>query len=88
MYQWYINNIFFDYLNNFCTAYLNDITIYFKNELEHKEHVHKILQWLYKTGLQANIKKLEFNIKCIKYLGFIISINRIETDPEKTAAIN
>ena len=62
--------------------------IYFKNELEHEEHVHKVLQWFCKTGLQANIKKLEFNVKHTKYLGFIISIDGIETDPEKTAAIN
>ena len=43
MYQQYINNVFFDYLDDFCTAYLNDIMIYSKNELEYKEHVHKVL---------------------------------------------
>ena len=30
-----------------------------------------------------NIKKLEFSIKCIKYLGFIISIDGIKADLEK-----
>ena len=35
IYQWYINNVLFDYLNNFCIVYLDDIMIYFKNELEH-----------------------------------------------------
>ena len=62
--------------------------IYSKNKLEYKEHVYKVLQQLYKAGLQANIKKLKFSIKQTKYLGFIISINRIEADPEKTAVIN
>jgi len=62
--------------------------IYSKNELEHKKHVHKVLQWLYKAGLQANIKKLEFSVKRIKYLGFIISINGIKANLEKTAVIN
>jgi hypothetical protein len=28
------------------------------------------------------------SIKCIKYLGFIISIDRIKADPEKIAVIN
>jgi len=42
-YQRYINNILFNYLNNFYTAYLDNIMIYFKNELEHKEHVYKVL---------------------------------------------
>jgi len=88
MYQRYINDILFNYLNDFYTAYLDNIMIYSKNKLEHEEHVHKVLQRLRKAGLQVNIKKLEFSVKYIKYLGFIISINGIKTDPEKTAIIN
>ena len=33
----------FNYLNDFYTAYLDNIIIYFKNELEYKEHVYKVL---------------------------------------------
>jgi len=62
--------------------------IYSKNKLEYQEHVHKVLQRLYEAGLQANIKKLEFSVKRIKYLGFIISINWIKANLEKTAVIN
>ena len=87
-YQRYINDILFNYLDNFYTAYLDNIMIYSKNELEYKEHVCKVLYQLYKAGLQTNIKKSEFSVKCIKYLGFIISIDRIEADPKKTAVIN
>ena len=83
-----MNDIFFDYLDDFCTAYLDNIMIYFKNELGHEKHVHKVLQQLCKAGLQANIKKSEFSVKHIKYLRFIISINGIKTDPEKMATIN
>ena len=88
MYQWYINNVLFNYLDDFCTAYLNNIMIYSENKLEYKEHVHKVLQWLCKTGLQADIKKSEFSVKYIKYLGFIINIDGIEADPKKTAVID
>jgi hypothetical protein len=35
-----------------------------------------------------NIKKLKFSVKYIKYLRFIISINRIKADLEKTAVIS
>jgi len=42
-YQRYINDVLFNYLNDFCMAYLDNIMIYFKNELEHEEHVHKVL---------------------------------------------
>ncbi|OCK90402.1 uncharacterized protein K441DRAFT_512624, partial [Cenococcum geophilum 1.58] len=61
--------------------YLDNIIIYSKNELKYKEHVCK------KASFQANIKKLEFSVKHIKYLGFIISINGIKADLEKTAVI-
>ena len=88
MYQQYMNDVFFDYFDDFCTAYLDDIMIYFENELEHEEHVYKVLQWLCKAGLQADIKKLEFSVKCIKYLKFIVSTDRIKANPEKTAVIN
>ena len=87
-YQRYINNILFNYFNNFYTAYLDNIIIYFKNKLKYKKHVYKVLQRLQETGLQVNIKKSEFSIKRIKYLGFIISIDRIEADLEKMAVIS
>ena len=41
-----MNNVLFDYLDDFCIAYLDDIIIYSDNKLEHKEHVHKVLQQL------------------------------------------
>jgi hypothetical protein len=56
-YQYYINNILFDYLDNFCTAYLDNILIYSENKLEYKAQVKKVLEYLRKAGLQADIKK-------------------------------
>ena len=83
-----MNDVLFSYLDNFCTAYLDDILIYSNNKLEHEEHVRKVLERLRKAGLQADIKKSEFSVRRTKYLGFIISTNGIETDPEKTTVIN
>src|SRR5438876_2073627 len=87
-YQRYMNDVLFDYLNDFCTAFLDDILIYSDNELEHEEQVRKVLQRLHEAGLQADIKKLEFSVKHTKYLGFIISADGIEADPEKTSVID
>jgi hypothetical protein len=50
-----MNNVLFDYLDDFCTAYLDDIMIYSSDELEHKEHVCKVLLRLREAGLQADI---------------------------------
>jgi hypothetical protein len=50
-YQRYINNVLFDYLDVFYTAYLDNILIYSSNELEHEEHVKKVLIRLREAGL-------------------------------------
>src|SRR5436190_2181733 len=83
-----MNDVLFDYLDDFCTAFLDDILIYSDNELEHEEQVRKVLQRLREAGLQTDIKKSEFSVKRTKYLGFIISADGIEADPEKTSVID
>ena len=57
-----MNNTLFDYLDDFCIAYLDDIMIYSQDELEHEEHVRKVLEQLCKAGLQVDIKKSEFYV--------------------------
>ena len=86
-YQRYMNDVLFDYLDDFCTAYLDNILIYSEDPLEHEIHVKKVLQRLGDAGLQVDLKKCEFNVTRTKYLGFIISTDRIEVDPEKVSAI-
>jgi hypothetical protein len=46
-----------------------------------------VLLRLREVGLQADIKKSEFNVRCTKYLGFFVSIKGIKVDPEKIATI-
>ena len=82
-----MNDILFDYLDDFCTAYLDDILIYSENEEEHALYVCKVLEHLQKAGLQADIKKNEFNVNCTKYLGFIVSTTSIKVDSEKVEVI-
>lgn len=86
-YQRYMNDVLFDYLDDFCTAYLDDILIYSENELEHEEHVKKVLQRLRDAGLQVDLKKCEFSVTRTQYLGFIITTEGIEVDPDKVAAV-
>jgi transposase InsO family protein len=87
-YQRYMNDILFNYLDEFCTVYLDDILIYSDNELDHEGHVKLVLQRLRDAGLQADIKKCEFSVKRTKYLGFIVSTDGIEVDPEKVEVIH
>lgn len=86
-YQRYMNDVLFDYLDDFCTAYLDDILIYSDNELEHEHHVKKVLERLRNAGLQIDLKKCEFHVTRTKYLGFIISTDGIEVDPDKISIV-
>ena len=46
-----------------------------------------MLERLYNTSLQIDLKKYEFHITRTKYLGFIISTNSIEVDLDKISII-
>jgi hypothetical protein len=86
-FQHYMNETLMEYLDDFCTAYLDDILIYSEDPLQHQEHVRKVLLRLREAGLQADIRKCEFNVTRTKYLGFVISTDGVEVDPEKVEAI-
>jgi transposase InsO family protein len=82
-----INDALRDLLDITCTAYLDDILIYSEDELQHETHVKQVIERLHKAGLQADIKKCEFGVKRTKYLGFIISTDGIQVDPDKIKVI-
>lgn len=86
-FQRWINKILYDYLDDFCAAYLDDIMIFSADPLEHEVHVKKVLDRLREHGLQADIKKSEFHVTRTKFLGFIVTTEGIEVDPEKTEAL-
>jgi transposase InsO family protein len=86
-FQRYMNDLFIDMLDDFITIYLDDILIYSKDRKEHTEHVKKVLQRLREAGLQADIRKCEFSVTKTKYLGFIVSTEGLQVDPEKIQTI-
>lgn len=88
-FQRYLNGILQDYLDDFVSAYVDDILIYSSGTLQdHRLKVEKVLQRLMDAGLQVDIDKCEFEVKQVKYLGFIIEAEvGIRVDPEKISAI-
>ncbi|EDN93097.1 hypothetical protein SS1G_08962 [Sclerotinia sclerotiorum 1980 UF-70] len=82
-YQRFINNLLMENLGNFCTAYLDDIIIYSTDPSEHTAQVRWVLTKLKEAGLSVDIKKCDFSVSRIKYLGFYVSTKGLEVDPEK-----
>ena len=86
-FQTYINKVLHPYLDVFCTAYIDDILIFSDSLEEHREHVRKVLLALQKAGLHLDIKKCEFEVKEVIYLGMIISDTGVKMDPAKIECI-
>ncbi|KAM4060831.1 reverse transcriptase (RNA-dependent DNA polymerase) [Hirsutella rhossiliensis] len=84
-FQRYINSALQDYLDDFVSAYIDDVLIFSSGSLQdHRDKVGKVLQRLMDAGLQLDINKSEFEVKAVKYLGFIIEAEcGIRVDPEK-----
>ena len=68
-------------------AYLNNIIIYFNSKEKYKEYIKWVLKRLYKENILVIIKKCEFYIKKIDFIGFIIKLRQISIDLKKVQAI-
>ena len=86
-FQALINNILREYLDIFVVAYLNDILIYLINEKDHIKQVNLVLKVLEKAGMRINGPKCTFHIKKMKFLGYIMSSDKIKIDPKKVQAV-
>jgi hypothetical protein len=78
-----MNKVFMEYLDKFAVIFIDDILLYSKNEEEHGEHLHLVLQKLQDHRLYAKLSKCEFWLKQVAFLGHVISKGGIYVDPSK-----
>ena len=71
----------------FTSVFFDDIIVYSRSLEEHKEHLAQVFDELRVHKLYLNMKKSEFFLKEIHYLGHIISKDGIRMDPEKLKII-
>ena len=67
--------------------FIDDILVYSKNYKEHEEHLRTILQTLREKQLYAKLKKCEFWLDQVSFLGHIISSEGVSIDPTQIEAI-
>ena len=82
-----INDALREHLNVFVVAYLDDILIYFKTLTKHKQHVRTMLQCLKQRRLLLKLKKCEFHRFEVKFLRFVMRIQRVRIDSNKFKTI-
>ena len=80
------------YLTKCCMVYLDDIIIYSKSHEEHRVHLKQVLDALEAHNLKIKLKKCEFFMRRIKFLGHIIDVSgdyvKVEANPEKVKVIS
>jgi hypothetical protein len=82
-----INKVLHLYLDIFCITYIDNILVYSDDLTSYKQHIRLVIKALRDTSLQLDIKKYEFEVIEITYLGIIVSINNIRMDPTKITVI-
>ena len=81
-----MNRIFQPY-RTFTGVFFDDVLIFSRFEDEHTQHLQIIFNELRQHKLCINVKKSEFFLTEIHYLGHIVSHNTIRMDPAKIKAI-
>jgi hypothetical protein len=86
-FMYLMNSVFMLELDKFVVVFIDDILVYSKNEDEHTEHLHIVLQRLCDHHLYAKLSKCDFWLREIKFLGHTISQDVISVDPEKVEEV-
>ena len=88
-FQRYINYVLREYLDDFVSVYLDDILIFTSGSRQHhRTQVKRVLESLQTAGLYLDIDKCEFEVRTVKYVGFILDTEKgIRMDPEKIKAV-
>jgi hypothetical protein len=86
-FQALMNKLFQPYLRKFVLVFFNDILIYSKSSTEHSAHLKLVFQVLRSNCLSAKMSKCIFAADKVEYLGHIISVEGVATDPTKITAI-
>jgi len=83
----FMNDIFREWLDDFVVVYIDDILIYSGSLEEHAEHLHKVFQRVRENKLYAKLKKCEFGVTEVDFLGHRITQEGLKMDDHKVKAI-
>ncbi|KAL0374355.1 UNVERIFIED_CONTAM: Transposon Ty3-G Gag-Pol polyprotein [Sesamum radiatum] len=82
-FQAMMNQIFEPFLRKFVLVFFDDILIYSKGWTDHLQHLRIVLELLRTHKLYAKKSKCSFAQQQVEYLGHVISVEGVSTDPQK-----
>lgn len=68
-------------------VYLDDLILVGQTLEEHWERLLKVLDWFAEVGLKISLDKCKFCLPKVKYLGHIVSADRVLPDLSKIGAV-
>ncbi|CAB4418771.1 unnamed protein product [Rhizophagus irregularis] len=86
-FQRLMDEILKEYIGEFVTVYLDDIMIYSRNFEEHLEHVNRVLNKLKENNMIVKLKKCQFGLRNINFLGHIVGKDGLQPDEKKVEKI-
>ncbi|CAB4419687.1 unnamed protein product [Rhizophagus irregularis] len=86
-FQRLMDEILKEYIGEFVTVYLDDIMIYSRDFEEHLEHVDRVLNKLGENNMIAKLKKCQFGLRNINFLGHIVGKDGLRPDEKKVEKI-
>ena len=82
-----MNRVFRPYLDQFVVVFIDDILVYSKDAQEHEKHLRIVLETLREKRLYDKLRKCDFWLKEVSFLGHIVSAKGIRVDPAKIEAV-
>src|SRR5688572_17269997 len=87
-FQRLMNWVLQDYLGKFVAVYIDDVIIFTKGTLEqHLDHLKQVFQTLRESILKIKLKKCQFCLPSLSFLGHVVGRGGIQPDPEKIRKI-
>ena len=82
-----MNRVFRPYLDKSMVVFIDAILVYSEDRDEHADHLRMVLQTLRGHQLYGKLKKCEFCLEEVGFLGHVVTKERIKVKPQKVKAI-
>nr|KYP31996.1 Transposon Ty3-G Gag-Pol polyprotein [Cajanus cajan] len=86
-YQRLMDTVFVEQIGHNLEVYIDDMVIKTKSATDHVRDLEEILQQLRKYNMRLNPEKCDFGVQGEKFLGFMITCQGIEANPDKCQAL-